>query len=172
MADLTKAFELTIQHEGGFQKDPDDSGNWTGGEIGVGELKGTKWGISAAQYPHLDIESLTPAQAAELYRDSYWKQGYSQIDSQAVANKLFDMGILFGVGTAVKILQITLTPSFNDIAADGVFGNHTLNAVNQSEEHSLLQAYKTSLVSHILKIAALHPEKKKYVAGWGARINS
>jgi hypothetical protein len=44
-----RAFEETIGLEGGFSRNPDDNGNWTGGRRGLGELKGTKYGISAAQ---------------------------------------------------------------------------------------------------------------------------
>jgi lysozyme family protein len=49
MSHFDKAMLPLIEHEGGFQNDPDDSGNWTGGKVGVGELKGTKWGICAAR---------------------------------------------------------------------------------------------------------------------------
>lgn len=40
-------FERLMPHEGGFQCDPKDRGNWTGGRVGVGELKGTNRGIAA-----------------------------------------------------------------------------------------------------------------------------
>ena len=67
-----RAFEETIGLEGGFSRDPDDNGNWTGGRKGLGKLKGTKYGISAAQYPSLDIESLTLHGAKEICRRDYW----------------------------------------------------------------------------------------------------
>jgi hypothetical protein len=38
--------------EGGLSMDERDPGNWTGGAIGKGELRGTKYGISAQTYPH------------------------------------------------------------------------------------------------------------------------
>ena len=41
------SFDRVIGHEGLFQNDRDDRGNWTSGKIGVGELKGTKFGIAA-----------------------------------------------------------------------------------------------------------------------------
>jgi lysozyme family protein len=52
--------------------DPNDPGNWTGGRIGAGELKGSKFGISAAAHPNVDIAALTRAAAGELYRPTYW----------------------------------------------------------------------------------------------------
>ena len=45
------AIAMVLAHEGGFQGMPDDPGNWTGGRLGDGTLKGTKFGISAASYP-------------------------------------------------------------------------------------------------------------------------
>ena len=49
------AFARLLGNEGGFDDDARDRGNWTGGRIGVGELKGTKYGVSAAAFPDLDI---------------------------------------------------------------------------------------------------------------------
>ena len=42
-----KVFNRVIGHEGGFQNMHHDRGNWTGGKVGEGELKGTKFGLSA-----------------------------------------------------------------------------------------------------------------------------
>ena len=56
-------FDRTIGSEGGFQADRRDRGNWTSGEVGKGELKGTKYGLSAMTYPDLDIKAITLQQA-------------------------------------------------------------------------------------------------------------
>lgn len=58
--------------EGGWQANPEDKGNWTGGKVGVGELKGSKYGISAATYPNEDIKNLTPERAKEIFRTDWW----------------------------------------------------------------------------------------------------
>jgi lysozyme family protein len=50
--------------EGGYTKNAKDPGNWTGGKVGKGILKGTKYGIAAASFPNLDIANLTKEQAA------------------------------------------------------------------------------------------------------------
>lgn len=166
MADFKTAFLITIDdnHEGGYQCLHGDSGNWTGGVIGVGELKGTKYGISAHEFPNEDIKNLTTDRAAELYRDGYWKALYSQIADQLIADKLFDMGVLFGVGTAVRMLQRALK-----IVEDGVFGAESLAAVNSRGN---VQEYKTALVSHVLLIGNSNPEERQFITGWIRRINS
>lgn len=56
-----------LVHEGDYTADRRDPGNCTGGKVGVGETKGTKKGIAAASYPHLDIKNLTDAKIAEIY---------------------------------------------------------------------------------------------------------
>ena len=169
MADFKTAVLISIdpEHEGGYQCNPHDSGNWTSGEIGVGELKGTKYGISAAIFPSLDIKNLTPDQAVCLYQDRYWKQYYSQIDSQQMANKLFDLGLPFGVGTAIKILQEVLK-----VPVDGVFGPNTLAELNSSDPVKVLSDYKEAMVQRALNIGAANPEKRRFVSDWIRRINS
>lgn len=172
MADATIAIKLTLEHEGGYQCDPDDHANWSGGQINEGTLIGTKYGITPQDIPGASIKDLTEDQATEYYREHYWKLLYSEIQNQEVANKLFDMGVLFGVNEAIKLLQITLQPSYPDVHPDGDFGPTTLARTNESDASSLLNAYKTSLVSYTLRIAVVKPNEKKFVAGWGNRINS
>ena len=59
------AFNVTFAAEGEtLDRTPSDRGNWTSGVIGVGTLVGSKFGISAATYPTLDIPNLTRDGAA------------------------------------------------------------------------------------------------------------
>ena len=167
MADFKTAILITLDHEGGFQKDSNDHANWSSGKIGEGTLVGTKYGITTLDMPGVDIENLTPDQAVEYYMEHYWKSPYSQINSQAVANKLFDLGVLFGIGTAVGVLQLTL-----GVTVDHNFGPLTLQAVNESDETSLLTKYKEKMVTHAFNVATANPDERSYLRGWGNRINS
>jgi len=184
MADFKTAVLITLRpdHEGGYQNEVNDWANWEGGkpvmeqylntedpvqrETLLVHLKGTKYGITAQDMPGVEIKDLTVDQAIQFYSERYWKPLYSQITSQLVANKLFDMGVLFGIGEAVKLLQIALR-----ITPDSSFGPNTLAAVNQADETSLLSSFKTLLVSYTLRIALNNPEERSNVAGWGRRIN-
>ena len=49
-----------------------DPGNWTGNRVGIGQLKGTKWGVAAGSHPTLDIAALTSEQALEIFVRGYW----------------------------------------------------------------------------------------------------
>ncbi len=64
---------FTSMQEGGFTDNRDDPGNWTGGAVGSGILKGTNHGIAASTHPGVDIAKLTPYQAS-LLRLPYWQQ--------------------------------------------------------------------------------------------------
>jgi len=61
-----------FQQEGGFSADPNDPGNWTGGSVGGGFLRGTNFGIAANSHPGLDIANLTKAEASAIYKTEYW----------------------------------------------------------------------------------------------------
>lgn len=68
------AFDLIVSPavEGGYSNVATDPGNWTGGTPGKGILKGTMHGISAAEYPDLDIANLTLDQVKAIYQRDYW----------------------------------------------------------------------------------------------------
>jgi lysozyme family protein len=169
MADFNLAVAITFRpdHEGGYQCLPNDKGNWTGGQVGVGALVGTNHGISAAEFPLEDIKNMTIERAMQIYQKEYWNPLYSQIESQDFANKLFDIGVMSGVGTSVKLAQ----GLFKDLNMDGHFGPVTLSAINSSEPVSLLVSYKTVCVTHAVALGAADPNERPFVADWIKRIN-
>ena len=111
--------------EGGLSTDPDDPGNWTGGSKGAGELKGSKYGISAASYPALDIASLTLAEANQIRRDDYWTPVRGDDLPPALAFLVADAAYNSGVGEASRLLQASV-----GVAQDGDIGPVTMAAVD------------------------------------------
>lgn len=103
--DFERIVEKVISFEGGLSTDRNDPGNWTGGNVGEGEFKGTKWGISAASYPDLDIESLTPERAKEIYYLDYWMKSACDHLGFSLAFIHFDTAVNMSVGTALAILK-------------------------------------------------------------------
>lgn len=122
--DFDAAFEELIGLEGGFQNRPSDRGNWTSGRIGVGVCKGTKYGISAASYPHLDIPNITLETAKKIYRADYWALAGCEAVPDKVKFPLFDFAVNSGPITAAKALQKAVGAE-----PDGVVGPRTLLAL-------------------------------------------
>ena len=108
--------------EGGLSLDPGDTGNYTP----TGELKGSKFGISAHSYPDLDIANLTIEVANDLrYRD-YWGKVRGDELPGPVAFVLAEGA--YGSGPVPAIKQMQRIIGTKD---DGVFGTLTLDALNK-----------------------------------------
>lgn len=99
-ADFMQCASIVLQFEGGYSDDPRDAGNWTGGKVGRGELKGTKYGIAAAWHPDVDIRSLTVYQAADIYRPGYWIPADCPTASRGLDLCAFNESINSGPGHA------------------------------------------------------------------------
>ncbi len=112
-------FAQAMSHEGGYV----DSVFDRGGE--------TKYGISKAAYPDLDIASLTPQQAKEIYYRDFWvKQKLGELYSPIIAFKIFDLTINMGTFGGGIVVQQALFDLGKDIIMDGVIGLQTITAIN------------------------------------------
>ncbi len=154
--DIDAAISKTLLHEGGFSNNPNDAGG------------PTKYGITQADLPGRDIASITQDDAIAYYKEHYVKPLYAQINNQALGEKLFDSGVLFGVGTAVKMLQISMAKEIN-LVSDGTFGPNTLAATNMYGD---LNAYKQTLLAHIINVVTANPGDSVFIKGWTSRVNS
>lgn len=132
MDTFARAFELVVGVEAGFSNDPNDPGNWTSGKCGVGELKGTKYGISAAAYPNVDIANLTLDGAKAIYAPDYWQACGCDKMPWPLCLFIFDMAINQGQPTARTMLQRSL-----GVPADGNIGPVTLAAANRMDDEQL-----------------------------------
>ena len=101
-----------------------DPGNWTGGAVGVGELRGTKYGIAAASHPNVDIANLTPAAAAAIRRSEYWTPAACDALPAGADLVVYDYAINAGLSRSIKALQAVL-----GLVQDGVIGKVTLTAI-------------------------------------------
>ena len=161
-------FTVLLGNEGGMSLVASDPGNWTGGAVGRGVLRGTKWGISAASYPTLDIASLTQAQAGDIYRAAYWMRARCDALPPALALLAFDAAVNNGPAAAVKFLQQAL-----GTAADGAFGTGTAAALaralgNGSPDR--VQALCTEFQARRLVLMAGLSTWPTFGLGWARRL--
>ena len=156
-----QAFDRLIGHEGNFTNDRQDRGNWTTGVIGKGELKGTKYGISAMTYPDLDIKSLSLQQAKKIYKRDWWdKINADQIDS-ALVFQVWDFAINAGMGTAKRKLQKAV-----GVAEDGMIGKQTIQAINNTELNDVLMKFNAERLKYYTSLSTW----SRYGKGWTLRV--
>lgn len=174
-ADCAKALVTVFGHEGGYTADRNDPGNWTGGKVGVGKLKGTKFGIAANSFPNLDIKHLTLAQAAKIYRTNYWNPLHlDRLESQAIATILFDTAVNMGTGTEARTLQEAINCTNYpraDIRVTGVIDDMTINMCNKSlNKKALYTALCGIQFEKYRAIVARNPKMDRYMVSWLCRI--
>lgn len=162
-----KAFEEIFTLEGGFTDDPNDKGNWTGGVIGKGELKGTKYGISAMSYPHLDIKDLTLQDAKQIYWSDWWTAyNYDRLESQAIAAKTFNHAMNMHPRNGHRILQRGCRACGVYTLDDGLIGRKTIYAANTCDPDELLTAMRSEAAGLYRLFISVDKRKKKYRKGW------
>jgi lysozyme family protein len=168
LAEFKPAVDLALGHEGGFTDNPKDPGNWTGGRVGVGILKGTNWGISAATYPHLDIKNLTREGAVYIYNTNWWiPGGYAGLSSQELANKVFSFAINGSRQEAIELLQIAVSACGVRVDIDGTLGPQTLAAANSTgKPGTLLIAYKSGMAARYDCITDMNRAMRWARDGW------
>lgn len=159
-----RAFEILIGHEGGFGKDPRDPGNWTGRACGVGELRGTKYGISAGSYPDEDIENLTLDRAKGIYKRDYWDRVRGDDLPPPLALLVFDAAVNNGVGRAARWLQ-----EVAGAQVDGIVGPATLRAVQATAAKSGVAICAEYLAVRLAFMASL-PGWRTFGRGWSRRL--
>lgn len=159
---LDIALSKIFGHEGGYTSARSDPGNWTGGKIGKGKLKGTKYGISAQSYPHLDIRNLTLAKATEIYRRDYAKKIRFDDLPAGVDYATFDFAINSGTSRAAKFLQNVV-----GVEQDGVIGPATLTAVRAFDPAEIITQLCDDRLAFMQSLKRMWPI---YGKGWERRV--
>lgn len=156
-----KAIGRILSHEGGYTINPADRGNWTSGTIGVGTLKGTKYGISAMTYPNEDIKNLTWNRAVELYRRDFWQPLVAERLHDGVAYQLLDFAVNSGIRNALRAYQRAL-----GVKDDGAFGVKSLAAsAAMSETDQIMR-----LLAERLEFMVNTKSWLDFSRGWARRI--
>ena len=156
-----QAFEALIDHEKGFTDNPKDPGNWTGGKVGVGQLKGTKYGVSAAAYPGEDIRNLTLTRAKDIYQRDYWWKAGCDLVPDCVKFDLYDTAVNAGPGTAIRMLQRAV-----GVVDDGVIGPKTMQALGNVDPERLDKRFNGHRLDHLNNLDTW-PD---FGRGWAQRI--
>jgi len=161
MTYFDRAFDFVVGAEGGFTRDPHDRGNWTSGNIGDGELRGTKYGISAMSYPNRDIPNLTIDDSKKIYECDYWHPMRCDYVSYPKGVVLFDCAVNQGRKRAARFAQ-----EVAGTTQDGIMGNHTISAMVIMMDKLFVTEYLRLREMHYKSLSTFN----RYGAGWMARI--
>ena len=161
MSPFEHAFAIVIGHEGGFSNERADPGNWTGGAVGAGRLAGTKYGISAAAYPALDIANLALADAQAIYKRDYWDRVQADALPPPLALLVFDAAVNNGLGHAARWLQMAA-----GVAVDGQLGPATLAAAASAPGAALCAEFQAQRLSFMASL----PTWRAFGLGWARRL--
>jgi len=162
-SDFGRTLDAVLVYEGGYTNDRRDPGNWTGGKVGVGDLKGTNKGIAASAFPTLDIKNLTDAQIAEIYRVKYWNRVHGDDLPSGVDLVVMDGGVNSGPARSVKWLQAVLGET-----QDGVAGPITLDAAGKADAPKTIKSHCAKRLGFVQSLAIWNTFGK----GWSKRIAS
>ena len=157
---FSECLSITLASEGGLSLERTDPGNWTGGRIGKGTLKGTKYGISAAAFPALDIRSLTLDDVKPIYKARYWDEIGGDTLPAGFDLATFDYAVNSGPARALRDAQAVI-----GAPADGKSGPLTRAkaATAGTREIKALCARRLSFMQSL----AIW---KTYGKGWSARV--
>lgn len=143
------AIARVLRAEGGYVNDARDAG---------GE---TRFGISHAAHPTLDIARLTIEQATAIYKRDFWDGPRIGTLPDRVAVAVFDAAVNSGVKTAIKWLQQALA-----VTDDGVIGEKTLSAARAVDPATVVMRFEGA------RLKALSSLKTwpAFGRGWARRI--
>lgn len=163
-----RAFAFTVANEGGYVFDPADLGGATNHGITIATLSqylGRKASID-------EVKALTYSSVEPIYKKLYWLPlGCDKLASYVVAAALFDTGVLFGIGVAIRYAQISLNLCGVKVKVDGLTGRQTTFALNSVNAADFIKVYHQQFLNRISHIVAARPENTKFKAGWTNRVN-
>lgn len=176
-ADVKKSLVVTFKHEGGLQCDASDPGNWTSGRVGIGRQGCTKYGIATNTYPHEDIRNMKIERAAVLYnRDFFRPLRLHEMESQGLANEIFDTAVNCGVGTSANIVRKTINylgpakyPMTGKLNAEQVewINKYTRKKINRTKFWKILNVYQAE---RYMAIINSNEKMRKYENSWFSRV--
>lgn len=169
-ADFNSAQSKVEAAEGGYSNDARDAGNWTGGKVGVGDLIGTKYGISAPvlvkelrskgytmPITASTMKNLEYKSAIAIYKKNYWApiKG-DQIKDQKVADMIYDSAVNQGVGAAQNFVKDSLNTKTYDIdAINSANPTKLFNDIGKSREAWYIKKGGYALNSWLSRLKAL-----------------
>jgi lysozyme family protein len=131
----------------------------------------TKYGISQAAYPHIDIPNLDKETAQFLYKRDYWTPVGAELLPGPLAAYLFDAAVNCGTFQSSKWLQRALNSLGHNLSVDGVIGKKTLAVVEIHSVPVIVELVGIFRRRHYYQITKKAPSQRVFGEGWMERAN-
>lgn len=171
MSDFEKCLTVVLSAEGGYSDHPADRG----GKTNMGIIKKTLEAAYTKEIvSHNDIKKLTRAEAANIYKVSYWVPSKAGEMPYPLCLLHFDAAVNHGPGAAARQLQRTVNRIKGPVLkVDGIIGPATIKEARLLAVDSinffcseLLKTRKEEFESIVKK----DPSQKVFLNGWLNRI--
>lgn len=167
MAVFKEFLPILLECEGGYVNDPFDEGGCTNKGITLKTFNHYYGEPFKRELCCGDLRQISDTQVEYIYKEGYWNKCKGDyINSQRIANLLVDMAVNSGVKNAVRLMQEIL-----GITQDGIVGNITLNAINNTREDLLFNLFRQRRIDYYYTLVENKPSQAKFLKGWLNRIN-
>lgn len=182
MASFDEAIKFVLKNEGGFVDNKSDPGGATNYGISLRFLKST------GDYGDIDgdgdidvddIHLLDEESCKKIYKHEFWdRYGFSGINSNKLATKVFDIAINCGPSTAIRIVQKAINSirqadkDITLISVDGKMGKVTLESINALDSDPLLSAIVFFQKTYYRDLCERNGKLSVFLKGWLKRADN
>lgn len=166
MANIEKLAPKIAKWEGGYVNDPLDKGGATNMGITIGTWRQVGYDKNGdGDIDTQDIKLLNHDDFKAVLRQYWNRWKANSIINQSVADILVDW--VWGSGVwGIKIPQRIL-----GVSQDGLVGNKTITALNNSNQKELFDKIFEARVKFLNDIVKNNPSQKRFIKGWLNRLN-
>jgi len=171
------AYKITGSFEGGYANVANDLGEET--YRGISRKFCKDW----QGWSHIDeyklrcgppeqnyfFNDLTDWHVTEFYLDIWVKEGFFDLENQAIANYLFDFRVHSPIG--VKIIQQLLNDCGYQLKLDNQMNHEMVVALNKIDAADFLLSIKQKRIDFYNHVADHNPSQQKFLCHWLKRAN-
>lgn len=152
-----------LGHEGGFVDHPVDPGGAT--NMGITHKTLARWRNVSPWWdlPKAEVQKLTRAEAARIYRSGYWNLCRATDLPAGIDLAVFDYAVNSGPGRAVRDLQAVL-----GVKTDGVVGPLTIGAASRANAALVINALCDRRLGFLGRLSTF----STFGRGWTRRVAS
>jgi lysozyme family protein len=154
---LAAALALIFRHEGGYVDHPLDPG----GATNRGITRATLARHRGRPVSKAEVLALSEAEAAAIYRASYWNAVRADNLPSGIDLVVFDAAVNSGPARALRWLQASL-----GLPATGLANAATLAAAHRADQRTVIEAFSRQRLSFLQRLSTW----ASFGRGWSARV--